>query len=45
MNYVQNIRRYYDVLIWNEEQIIADESDSEALHGSDVPVTVIPPLL
>ena len=45
VNYVQNIRRYYDVLIWNEEQVIADEKDSEALHGSDVPVTVIPPLL
>ena len=45
VNYVQNIRRYYDVLIWNEEQISSHDNDDEHTHGSDVPVTVIPPLL
>lgn len=45
VTYVQNIRRYYDVLIWNEEQVVADETDNNDVHDSDVPVTVIPPLL
>ena len=45
VTYVQNIRRYYDVLIWNEEQVVADETDNDSIQDSDVPVTVIPPLL
>ena len=43
MTYVQNVRRYYDVLIWNEEQAVADETDNDSIQDSDVPVTVIPP--
>lgn len=46
VNYVQNIRRYYDVLVWNEEQVVAmNEHPQSHDHGTDVAVTVIPPLL
>ena len=45
VTYVQNIRRYYDVLIWNEEQVIAVSEDESDIDDFDVPVTVIPPLL
>jgi len=45
VTYVQNIRRYYDVLIWNEEQIAAGKASRDEPDDSDVPVTVIPPLM
>ena len=44
VNYVQNIRRYFDVLVWNEEQIEERDDNSRELESSEVPVTVIPPL-
>ena len=45
VDYVQNIRRYYDVLVWNEEQQtrIAQQQE-EKLHLSSS-LTIIPPLL
>lgn len=43
VNYVQNIRRYYDVLIWKDEQLIAANEPEQA--EEDQAVTVIPPLL
>ena len=46
MNYVQNIRRYYDVLVWNEEQFIAmNEQTDDNVSPAEFAVTVIPPLL
>ncbi|MDF1763910.1 MAG: membrane-bound lytic murein transglycosylase MltF [Oleibacter sp.] len=39
VTYVQNIRRYYDVLVWNAEQVNKNFDDS-----ADNAVTVIPPL-
>ena len=44
VTYVQNIRRYYDVLVWNEEQVIHEEESTTQNNDTDVPVTVIPPL-
>ncbi|MEK9713551.1 MAG: lytic transglycosylase F, partial [Thalassolituus sp.] len=44
VNYVQNIRRYFDVLVWNEEQVEERDDDGRDMESSDVPVTVIPPL-
>ncbi|MAD45345.1 MAG: membrane-bound lytic murein transglycosylase MltF [Oceanospirillaceae bacterium] len=47
VDYVQNIRRYYDVLVWNEEQHQhhAFPDDHEAMQLSSAMITVIPPLL
>lgn len=42
VNYVQNIRRYYDVLVWNDEQQ-KNPTDGQLLLSANV--TVIPPLL
>ena len=42
VNYVQNIRRYYDVLIWKDEQLIASHEPRQEVEEA---VTVIPPLL
>ena len=45
VDYVQNIRRYYDVLVWNEEQqtrIAQQREDNLHLSSS---LTIIPPLL
>ena len=48
VDYVQNIRRYYDVLVWNEEreqhQEFPEEGDPSMQLSSSL-VTVIPPLL
>jgi membrane-bound lytic murein transglycosylase F len=45
VDYVQNIRRYYDVLVWNDEQPLhIASSENESLHLSSS-LTVIPPLL
>lgn len=44
VDYVQNIRRYYDVLVWNEEQG-QNFPEEETLQLSSSMVTVIPPLL
>lgn len=44
VDYVQNIRRYYDVLVWNEEQNQNFPDDSSALQLTSS-ATVIPPLL
>jgi len=46
VDYVQNIRRYYDVLAWNEdqEQNHTFPDDGDAIQLSSM-VTVIPPLL
>ncbi len=44
VDYVQNIRRYYDVLVWNDEQ-----SQGKPLNDDDLlissAITIIPPLL
>ncbi|WP_430461736.1 membrane-bound lytic murein transglycosylase MltF [Thalassolituus sp. LLYu03] len=45
VDYVQNIRRYYDVLVWNEEQGQGFPEDADALQLSSSSITVIPPLL
>lgn len=48
VDYVQNIRRYYDVLVWNEEQqmqVAVQQSDNNDLHLSSNSITVVPPLL
>jgi len=45
VDYVQNIRRYYDVLVWNEEQNQTFSDDENALMLSSSLITVIPPLL
>lgn len=45
VDYVQNIRRYYDVLVWNEEQEQNFPEDGETLQLSSSMITVIPPLL
>ncbi len=45
VDYVQNIRRYYDVLVWNEEQNHNFIDDGQELQLSSAMVTVIPPLL
>ena len=45
VNYVQNIRRYYDVLVWNDEQYATIGEGSDALQLSSLNVTVVPPLL
>ena len=46
VDYVQNIRRYYDVLVWNEEQGHSFPDDGEAaMQLSSAMITVIPPLL
>lgn len=49
VDYVQNIRRYYDVLVWNEEQqlqqVAVNKTGSGNLHVSSAHVTVVPPLL
>ncbi len=45
VDYVQNIRRYYDVLVWNEEQqlqIAQQKEDNLHLSSS---LTIVPPLL
>jgi len=45
VDYVQNIRRYYDVLVWNEEQqlrLAQKEKEKVQLSSS---LTIIPPLL
>lgn len=46
VDYVQNIRRYYDVLVWNEEQAtaVAEQSTESEVQLSQS-MTVIPPLL
>ncbi|MDO6806865.1 hypothetical protein Q4595_30685, partial [Wenyingzhuangia sp. 1_MG-2023] len=45
VDYVQNIRRYYDVLVWNDEQALQIAStDNDNLHLSSS-MTVVPPLL
>ncbi|TVV45421.1 membrane-bound lytic murein transglycosylase MltF [Thalassolituus sp. C2-1] len=45
VDYVQNIRRYYDVLVWNEEQSPTFSDDENAMQLSSSLITVIPPLL
>lgn len=49
VDYVQNIRRYYDVLIWNEEQQfqfqVAGQNGEKEGEVSATSMTVIPPLL
>lgn len=42
VDYVQNIRRYYDVLVWNDEQ--TQPLKGEELLASSA-ITVVPPLL
>ncbi|WP_221800614.1 membrane-bound lytic murein transglycosylase MltF [Oceanobacter mangrovi] len=42
VDYVQNIRRYYDVLVWNEEQQLHLADPDNSLVSS---ITVVPPLL
>ena len=42
VDYVQNIRRYYDVLVWNDEQ--PQPLKGEELLASSA-ITVVPPLL
>lgn len=44
VDYVQNIRRYYDVLVWNDEQGQGSPINTEELMASST-ITVIPPLL
>lgn len=45
VDYVQNIRRYYDVLVWNEEQQLRiAQQEEESVHLSSS-LTIIPPLL
>lgn len=41
VTYVQNIRRYYDVLIWKDETQLTSEQEQNAENSG---VTVIPPL-
>ena len=41
VTYVQNIRRYYDVLIWKDETQLTSEQEQNAENTG---VTVIPPL-
>lgn len=43
VDYVQNIRRYYDVLAWNDEQKKASNSTEYMLSSANI--TVVPPLL
>ncbi|UTW49348.1 membrane-bound lytic murein transglycosylase MltF [Bacterioplanoides sp. SCSIO 12839] len=45
VDYVQNIRRYYDVLVWQDEQHPVFPQEEESLMVSSSAVTVIPPLL
>ena len=49
VDYVQNVRRYYDVLVWNDEQaaqqVAIRQSDEEKLVSSGSSMTVVPPLL
>lgn len=47
VDYVQNIRRYYDVLVWNEEQafMVAQQGNNEPEVQLSQSMTVIPPLL
>lgn len=44
VDYVQNIRRYYDVLVWNDEQTPFSEGTLEEVLASSPP-RIIPPLL
>lgn len=44
VDYVQNIRRYYDVLVWNDEKGTASQPPDEMMLSSSN-ITVIPPLL
>ena len=41
VTYVQNIRRYYDVLIWKDETQLSSDEEQNAENSG---VTVIPPL-
>ena len=44
VNYVQNIRRYYDVLVWNDVEGPGQAPKSDELLLSST-VTIVPPLL
>lgn len=43
VDYVQNIRRYHDVLVWNDEQ--RKDTEAEELMLSSANIVVVPPLL
>lgn len=49
VDYVQNIRRYYDVLVWNDEQSVQQvavrQNGDEDLVSARSGITVVPPLL
>jgi len=45
VDYVQNIRRYYDILVWQDEQHPVFPDDGQPMMLSAMPMTVIPPLL
>lgn len=45
VDYVQNIRRYYDVLVWQDEQHPVFPGEEQQMLLSSSLMTVIPPLL
>lgn len=45
VNYVQNIRRYYDVLVWQDDQQSIFPQEEQQMMLSSSLMTVIPPLL
>lgn len=45
VSYVQNIRRYYDVLVWNDNSNLDLVLESEDMQLSATNIQVIPPLL